>query len=171
MAIEAVAAQAAIARVDHGYDRVIDGFFPEDLPEEEGPFDLVCFNDVLEHVIDPWQMVSDTRSLLTPDGVIMASIPSIQFFPVVLQLLRGRWDYHDAGTLDRTHLRFFTRITMVEMFENADFTVIGCHGINDLAVSWLPGASRVRGTARKLAIRSMRDARYMRFVILATQAE
>jgi hypothetical protein len=37
--------------------------------------------------------------LLAEDGRVVASIPSIQFLPVWLKVLRGRWDFIDAGYL------------------------------------------------------------------------
>ena len=39
----------------------------------------------------------------------------------IRDLLEGRWDYVDAGILDRTHLRFFTKSSLVEMFSAAGF--------------------------------------------------
>jgi hypothetical protein len=62
----------------------------------------------------------------------VAAIPSIQYAPVTIALLRGRWDYTDDGTLDRTHVRFFTRRTMVEMFEGAGLEVAVCEGVNSV---------------------------------------
>jgi hypothetical protein len=42
---------------------------------------------------------------------------------VVRDLARGRFDYRDAGVLDRTHLRFFTAATARELIEQAGFRV------------------------------------------------
>lgn len=76
-----------------------------------GNFDAILCLDVLEHLINPWGVVDQlvTRHL-APGGTIIASVPNVRHFSVVLPLvLRGRWDYVDAGHLDRTHLRFFIR--------------------------------------------------------------
>jgi hypothetical protein len=43
---------------------------------------------------------------------------------VRLNLLLGRFDYADRGILDRTHLRFFTRKTLVAMLENAGLEIL-----------------------------------------------
>ena len=40
---------------------------------------------------------------------MIAAIPNVAYAPVVLDLVRNRWDYTDMGILDRTHIRFFTR--------------------------------------------------------------
>jgi 2-polyprenyl-3-methyl-5-hydroxy-6-metoxy-1,4-benzoquinol methylase len=88
-----------------------------------GPFDYVLFGDVLEHLVDPWQALRSTRSLLAPGGVVIASIPNVAAWPVRFRLLRGRFDYTEIGLLDRTHLRFFTRRTAHDLAHVAGFWV------------------------------------------------
>jgi len=120
--IEANTAAAAVA--GSRLDKVIAGRFPEDLAPENGLFDCIVFNDVLEHLVDPWEALRRTRTLLADTGKVVALIPNVRHVRAVLPLLfRGRWDYTDTGLLDRTHLRFFTRATMVELFETTGFTV------------------------------------------------
>ena len=34
-------------------------------------------------------------------------------------LKKGLWDYKDAGIMDKTHLRFFTKKTVLELFNQA----------------------------------------------------
>ncbi len=166
--VEAVRQQAAIARVGHQFDDVVDGYFPDALEGWEGQFDLVCFNDVLEHVVDPWQLLRDTRRFLSPSGQVLAAIPSIQYAPVVWQLVRGRWDYSDTGTLDRTHLRFFTRATMVEMFAGAGYRVDRCAGANSLEHGWRNEPRLLRRTAKRALLPVLGDSKFIHFVVLAT---
>jgi hypothetical protein len=120
------------------YERRITGSFPDDLPATE-PFDCIVFNDVLEHMIDPWSVLATTRSLLSARGVVVASIPNIRHVSVLLPLLvRGRWSYMEWGVLDRTHLRFFTRRSMISMFEGAGYRVthIEPHWISGERFGW-----------------------------------
>ncbi|HET7276635.1 MAG TPA: class I SAM-dependent methyltransferase [Dermatophilaceae bacterium] len=128
--IEPVPEAAARARLA-GYERVLEGFFPDVLDSDPESFDCIVFNDVLEHMVDPWSAVAASRRFLAPGGAVVASIPSIRYLPVLYRLLKGRWDYEDCGTLDRTHLRFFTKATMVEMFEEAGFLVERVQGVNN----------------------------------------
>lgn len=105
------------------FDRVITGVYPDDLPAEER-FDVVVFNDVLEHMLDPWDVLSRTRRNLQPDGRVIASIPNVRYWPVLWDLVvRGRWTYTETGTLDQSHLRFFTRASAVELFRRAGFEI------------------------------------------------
>jgi 2-polyprenyl-3-methyl-5-hydroxy-6-metoxy-1,4-benzoquinol methylase len=103
-------------------DRVIHGVFPDDAPERE--FDCVVFNDVLEHLLEPWDALREARTMLAAGGVVVASIPNVRHYSVVVPLLlKGRFTYRDSGIMDRTHLRFFTRSTMVELFEATGFRI------------------------------------------------
>jgi len=112
------AATVARARLD----RVVIGRFPADAPDRL--FDCIVFNDVLEHLEDPWSVLKHVKSLLSPGGCVVASLPNIRHFSVLVPLvLKGRWTYRDVGILDRTHLRFFTRSTMVELFESTGWRV------------------------------------------------
>ena len=105
------------------YDRRLVGTFPEALPDAER-FDCIVFNDVLEHMMDPWAALVSARGALEPDGCIVASLPNIRHVSVLKPLvLHGRFDYRDTGLLDRTHLRFFTRGTIADLFGAAAFRV------------------------------------------------
>ncbi|MGD0837166.1 MAG: methyltransferase domain-containing protein, partial [Polyangia bacterium] len=85
--------------------------------------DCVIFADVLEHLRDPWAVCRRYRGMLGPGGTVVLSLPNIGHRAVVTSLLRGRFDYVDAGILDRTHLRFFTRSSAVELLQSCGFRV------------------------------------------------
>ncbi len=84
--------------------------------DDAGPFDTILCLDVLEHLIDPWAIFPLLESALKPGGTMILSLPNISYRGVVMPLLlRGRFDYVDAGVMDRTHLRWFTKSSMVEL--------------------------------------------------------
>jgi 2-polyprenyl-3-methyl-5-hydroxy-6-metoxy-1,4-benzoquinol methylase len=79
---------------------------------------------VLEHLADPWDALRNLASHLAPEGWIVASIPNVRYWKVVSDLVvRGEFRYVDAGILDRTHLRFFTRGGIQELFTDSGYTV------------------------------------------------
>jgi len=166
--VEAVPHQATIAREGHGFDEVLEGYFPDVLACRSDTFDLITFNDVLEHMLDPEGVLQKTRRLLQPSGRVVAIIPNVQYVAVVLRLLGGRWDYSDTGILDRTHVRFFTRKTMMEMFDRAGYRVESCVGANGFDKFWRTDPSIHRRFA-KLALRlALRDSRHVHFIIVAS---
>lgn len=138
--IEAEAEAAATAR--QRYDQVITGWFPHDLPDGSA-FDCIVFNDILEHLVDPWDALRRARDLLLPGGSVVASIPNMRYWPVFWRLVtKGEWRYVADGVLDRTHLRFFTAGSVREMFVGAGYTVGRLEPINPVEMPQLEPASR-----------------------------
>jgi len=90
-----------------------------------GHFDLIVFGDSLEHMLDPWAALRQARTMLAPDGALLLSVPNIAHWSVLWRALKlGRWDYRDEGLLDRTHLRFFTPVTLAEALADAGFRIV-----------------------------------------------
>jgi 2-polyprenyl-3-methyl-5-hydroxy-6-metoxy-1,4-benzoquinol methylase len=113
----------------------LDGVYKVDAERDDlnimGKFDCITFNDVLEHLFDPWKMVARLSSCLEPGGYMIASSPNMRFFHVLKALvLNKRFDYEDAGVMDRTHVRWFTIRTFPEIFLRAGLIVVesGGHG-------------------------------------------
>jgi len=81
-----------------------------------GPFDTILALDILEHLRDPWAVVASLEPALAPGGRMLVSVPNLRFYKVMLDLLlRDRFEYVDAGVLDRTHLRWFTQRSVVAL--------------------------------------------------------
>lgn len=122
--IEISSAAADISR-EH-LDQVIVGDAEcLDLDEALGNvrFDAIVFADVLEHLRDPRRMLERIRSFLTDAGVIVASIPNVAHGSIRLSLLAGEFRYRPVGLLDETHLRFFTRQSIQDLFESSGYTI------------------------------------------------
>ncbi len=118
--IEHDPAAAALARTR--LDQVFEGpveIFLDARDAGDQRFDCIVFGDVLEHLADPVTVLRRCRSILAPGGMVVASIPNVAHVAVRAMLLEGRWDYSDLGIMDRTHLRFFARSTLVELFSSA----------------------------------------------------
>lgn len=94
------------------------------LPADCGPFQVILFGDVLEHLAHPDKALSAARRLLQPDGTVVLSVPNIAHFSIRLHLLMGRFNYTAAGLLDRTHLHFFTRQSIAELARSCGFRVV-----------------------------------------------
>lgn len=119
------------------YDGMLTGQFPAALSEGQLRFDCIVFNDVLEHLEDPWTALQTARVHLEPGGFIVASIPNIRNARTVFDLcVRGNWTYVDMGVLDRTHLRFFTRRSIGALFHDTGFEIDSICGINAIGRSY-----------------------------------
>lgn len=95
--------------------------------------DCWIFGDVLEHLIDPWAVVEKIRNVMKPNSSIIACVPNAQHYTIIEKLLTGNFRYEDWGLLDKTHLRWFTKTTLFEFFQNLDFEIVEAKYVyNDL---------------------------------------
>lgn len=91
--------------------------------EEQRDKDCWVFADTLEHLRDPWRILREIRKVIPEHGVVVASIPNVQHWSVFAKLSMGDFRYADNGIFDRTHLRWFTRQTINEMFQECGFSI------------------------------------------------
>lgn len=87
-------------------------------------FDVIVFEDTLEHLKNPQIVLEKFRRYLKDDGYVLISIPNIANWTIRLKLLTGKWGYKDLGILDKTHLKFFTLKTAKRMVEDSGFKII-----------------------------------------------
>lgn len=93
----------------------------------EDRFEVVLLGDVLEHLVDPARALSQIREVLAPKGSLVISLPNIVHWETRVKVLLGRFDYQSCGTLDHTHLRFFTSRTARELIEGAGCRIVRFH--------------------------------------------
>lgn len=166
--VEPFASAAAIAA--DKLDRVITGPFDPETDLPVGAFDCIVFNDVLEHMVEPERALRYAKLLLSAGGAILASIPNVRHFPVLWQLgARGSWEYRDCGLLDRTHLRFFTKSSILRMFQHEGYAVRSISGINPYV--GVPNASRrlwfAYRVANVLCMGKFADLKFQQFAVVA----
>ena len=91
---------------------------------QHGPFDTVLCLDILEHLNNPWDVMAAIESAMAPGAILVVSVPNVRCYQVVLPLvLQDRFEYKDAGVLDRTHLRWFTRKSAIALAQGPGLTV------------------------------------------------
>lgn len=101
---------ASAAQAATSFDRVLCKSIEAAILELDGSFDLIVCADVLEHLVDPWMVVSQLRSLAGASTVLAVSLPNIRFVSAIARIAVGRgFEYEEQGIFDSTHLRFFTR--------------------------------------------------------------
>ena len=90
----------------------------------DGMFDAVLASHVLEHLARPERLLHEVRQRLNPGGVLGVALPNIAHYSQRISRLRGQFDYTETGQLDRTHLRFYTHRTAVQLLEQNGFDLI-----------------------------------------------
>lgn len=115
--------KAAKNKMDDVFIGSVEGELPGWLLNTK--FDLLICGDVIEHLNNPWKTLIALRNLMSPSGYLLASIPNVRHYSVIKDLVfKGRFHYVSSGLLDRTHLRFFTKSEIVELFENSGYRTV-----------------------------------------------
>jgi SAM-dependent methyltransferase len=121
--IDADYAAVAAQRCDRALAGDIEAFGDDEF-QSLFPSDCWVFGDCLEHLRDPWRVLRRIRAGIDVQrGVLVACIPNAQHWSVQMRLATGLFRYEDSGLLDRTHVRWFTRVTMIEMFQQTGWRI------------------------------------------------
>lgn len=93
------------------------------LPGSPEEYELIILGDVLEHLKRPDLFLAGVHRRLRPGGAVIASVPNVANYSIRLRLLLGEFRYTETGIMDRTHLRFFTWHSFLELIERSGFAV------------------------------------------------
>jgi 2-polyprenyl-3-methyl-5-hydroxy-6-metoxy-1,4-benzoquinol methylase len=94
------------------------------IPYSQESFDVLLLADILEHLVDPLAVLQRFVGYVKGNGRIILSIPNVANWAIRWELLNGKWNYTDGGSMDRTHLRFYTRRTIRELLNMAGLTIV-----------------------------------------------
>ena len=85
--------------------------------------DLFIFADVLEHTKNPKAILRKFLTIAAPDAKVIISLPNVQHWTAIYELLRGHWPERDRGLFDRTHLRWFTLRSIEALAEDCCLSI------------------------------------------------
>lgn len=131
-------------------------------------FDVIAAGDVLEHLRDPVGLLRSVAPLLRAGGRVVASIPNVAHGSVRLALLTGAFPYAEAGLLDRTHLRFFTRDSVEELFASSGYTIDALDRMHVPIDQATPYDRSQLPAGLEDAVAAMPEATTFQFVVVAT---
>lgn len=125
-------------------------------------FDCICFNDVLEHLFDPHEALVLCKSIMNQRGCIVCCIPNVIQYGNILQILRTQdWKYTDYGIMDYTHLRFFTKNSILRLFLECGYeveSIVGIHSTHSLKFALI----------NLLLMNKLESMKHVHFVVTAT---
>jgi len=94
-------------------------------------YNFIFMLDSLEHFSDHEKILKKVNKILSENGTLIISTPNFLFFPNILRIIISRdFKYQKIGTLDYTHLRFFTRKSLTRSLKSMGFSNISIVGIN-----------------------------------------
>ncbi|MFD2932528.1 class I SAM-dependent methyltransferase [Spirosoma flavum] len=148
-------------------NKVFNTFFDENIDLLNQKFDCIFFNDVLEHLVSPFDALQLCKKYLSPNGIIICSIPNLRYFDAMYHILIQKdFNYVDAGIFDKTHLRFFTKKSSERMFIEAGYKVDKIEGINSIKEINIKGYKNFN-ILNFIFFKYISDMEYLQFAIVA----
>lgn len=151
----------AVIKAKEKLDHVLVGDAIELIEELEcGAFDCVVILDLLEHLVDPFSFLKKAKHLLNDTGCIVLSVPNVLYISNLYHfLIKKDWKYNNHGILDVTHLRFFTKKSLIKILSELDYNIIELKGINPYRGILFPFFDI-------LTLGHFHEARYLQFALV-----
>ena len=83
---------------------------------EDRNFNVLLAGDVLEHLLNPREVLRHFLGFVEDGGRVIVSVPNVANIRIRLLLLLGQFNYTPRGILDRTHLHLYTKKSAVTAF-------------------------------------------------------
>ncbi len=103
-------------------DALHDAFF-----RDHAGADCWILDQALERSADPLQLLKRIRKFIRADASIIAVVPNAQHWSMQLRLAAGDLRYAEAGLLSPGQRRWFSRTSMLSLFQEAGFQMT--HGL------------------------------------------
>lgn len=108
-----------------------DEFVPADLDTTDrfdnidlAKYDVILCADIIEHLKNPGDLLSEIRKGIRPDAKVIISVPNVANIIVRVSLMFGKFSYSDSSILDKGHLRHFTFSTIKDLITNNGFRIV-----------------------------------------------
>lgn len=110
------------------------GFFPGGLADR-GPYDVIIFNDVFEHIPFPSRVIASVAEILAPGGFAVINIPSSDGIFFKLSRVLDRFGF--SSPLERLWLKGFSS-PHISFFNKSNLTACVDGNTNLRNIDWFP---------------------------------
>lgn len=101
---------------------------------EWGTFDVVLSLEVIEHLTDPRLFARQVKSLLKPTGIAIISTPYHGYLKNLALSVFNKWDDHHTALWDGGHVKFWSRATMGQIFNEVELRETGFYRVGRIPV-------------------------------------
>lgn len=103
-----------VKKIDLNQNRLIDFL-------DVNTYDVIVIGDLLEHMINPEEIINDIHKVGVHNAQIIMCIPNMCSMQVIEKMILGDLTYDDMGLLDKTHLRFFSQPSIFKLILDCGF--------------------------------------------------
>ncbi len=107
----------------------------KNLPIKNISFDTIVCLEVIEHVIDPNNLLININRILRPGGRLIISTPNVQWIYHILRLCLGnspKTSFGDTENFDGGHLHYFTFMELESILKLYNFKIEKKIGVYDV---------------------------------------
>ncbi|WP_459748296.1 CDP-glycerol glycerophosphotransferase family protein [Pseudomonas sp. 3A(2025)] len=135
-----------------------------------GHRDQQCWvlGEALSQVADPWAFLRNVKENLPRGGCVVLCMPNAQHWSLQVKLAAGAFGYQDEGLLHKSHLRWFTRETLLQLLGEAGFEIVQGQphsSANPLSEIFLPLIGQIAKAAELDVEMAMADATPTHYII------
>jgi SAM-dependent methyltransferase len=133
------------------------GYFPDALKADE-KFDVIVFNDVIEHIPDIQSAITACRKRLYPDGILILNLPSSRGFFYRLSKIFARLGWYSPFDrlwqkgLPSPHVHYFNSRNLAALVGRYGFELVHSAELPSLRASGLLERLRCVGNVNKVAL-------------------
>lgn len=169
--------QKAVAKLPKQVRRILNVSIENDgIFKSLEKFDFIIMADVLEHLVNPEQVLKRLCEVSFVNTKLLISLPNIASWPMRKQLFfKGDFQYQESGLLDRTHLHFYTVNTLPEVLKKNGWKVLEIAGtITRLPLEGLIGKIPLFGWFFKKniyqrVVNKYKNLAYCHFLVVASK--
>jgi len=120
----------------------------------DNAYDLLICNDIIEHLYAPEILLQAIKVKMKQNATLVCSIPNVRVLGNLIHLLfKKDFQYSTDGIRDKTHLRFYTKKSIMRLLQNNGFSIVKIKGINPintiktafpLCILWVIGHGDIR---------------------------
>ncbi len=137
-------------------------------------YDCITCVDVAPRVRDAEPLAQELARVLAPGGVLLMTVPNVQFYRIVLALAHGHWQAAEGGVLDPSHIRFFTAFEAAELLRRHGLHIEAIIPIAGTAPETVPRDAGGHINAGEIRLGPLTDDEYKvymtsQFLVMATK--
>jgi 2-polyprenyl-3-methyl-5-hydroxy-6-metoxy-1,4-benzoquinol methylase len=117
-----------------------------------GAFDVIVSTEVVEHLYDPRAMPRLAARLLKPGGRILVTTPYHGYLKNLMLSLFNKWDHHHTPFWLHGHIKFWSKKTLTQLFEEGGFRFISFRGLGRLPWLWMTMLLEFKEIDRRVTI-------------------
>lgn len=94
------------------------------LPFNAETFDIVIASEVIEHLFNPENLLTESKKVLKKNGSLIITTPNFLYWGNRIRFLLGNFKYEKSGVFDESHIHFYTYKSLKVDIDEAGYKIV-----------------------------------------------